>query len=268
MARTCAYCGASGPLTGEHVVPAFLYRENPGQKLGFNEKARRFLEFEAIVRDVCETCNSGVLSALDTYGQQFVYENGCHRTFTKRHTVPILYDHNRLLRWLLKLSYNAMRFAGRDPGVLASSIGFVRGLMPLSLRAALFVEVVRDAVLEEELTYATPGGIGTTRRLSAKRFRFGEMKHVGQLPRGGQCRLVGLNAFYLYTVLLEDGADDRDWLMLTRALHEVAPQAVELSPRKRSVRVKVSKRTIVEAYEHQAAKDLPAWLEYLTQGGA
>src|SRR5262245_37975395 len=49
MARTCAYCGNPGPLTREHVVPDFLYRDFPDQKLGYHEQAKKFLTFDAMV---------------------------------------------------------------------------------------------------------------------------------------------------------------------------------------------------------------------------
>ena len=265
--RTCAYCGVPGPLTRDHVVPDFLYRSYPDQKLGYNEKARRFLEFEAIVRDVCAHCNSGVLSSLDAYGERFVRDNRCGRTFTKRPTVLIHYDHELLLRWLLKLSYNAVRFAGREPGLLGFCTGFIRGVASLPYNVALFIEIVRDAILPEEVQYSTPDASGVTRRLSARRFRFGETSSDGDLP-AGQCRLVGLNAFYLYVVLLPQAANSTAGRGLIGALRQVAPQAVQLAPRRRAVRVRVSKRTIIEAYWHQAVKDLPAWSEYLASGGA
>lgn len=267
MARHCAYCGQMGLLTAEHVVPQFLYRDYPDHKLGYNEKAKRFLTFEAIVKDVCSTCNSGVLSSLDTYGKQFVHDNGCERTFTKRPILSVRYDHQLLLRWLLKLSYNAVRFAGHAPGLLASCTGFIRGVSPLTLQTALFVEIVRDAVLPEELEYSTPDGSGVTRRLSAGRFRFGEAKVLQGPPLGGQCRLVGLNAFYLYILLLRQDATETARSSLAMLRH-MAPQAVQLLSHKRVARVRVSRRTIVDTYLHQAMKDLPAWRRYLRAGDA
>lgn len=268
MSRRCAYCGESGPLTREHVVPDFLYRDHPDQKLGYNQNAKKFLTFEAIVRDVCSSCNSGVLSSLDAYGQEFVRENRCDRTFTKRPTLLIRYEHELLLRWLLKLSYNAVRFAGRDPGLLASCTGYVRGVGPLPHQATLLVEVVRDAVLAEELPYSSPDASGVTNRLSAQRFRFGEARTLEGARLSGQCRLIALNAFYFYIILLPPPAGHAGGISPFRALRDIAPQAVRLPPGKRGVRVRVAKRTIVDAYRHQAEEDLPAWLDYLSSAGA
>jgi len=44
--RVCAYCGRPGPLTREHVCPAFLYKLFPRQNFGLNQKAGRFMSSE------------------------------------------------------------------------------------------------------------------------------------------------------------------------------------------------------------------------------
>lgn len=78
--KTCAYCGSRGPFSREHVIPAFLYRQYPDQKFGLHPKASRYIEWEAVVGDVCSACNSGSLSSLDAYAKAFTERNRCHRT--------------------------------------------------------------------------------------------------------------------------------------------------------------------------------------------
>ena len=102
--KICAYCGACGPFSREHVIPAFLYRRYPRQKLGYNLKAGRYIEYEAVVSDVCTACNSGPLSKLDAYAKAFTEQNRCHRSFRSRPTIRLVYDYELLLRWLLTVS--------------------------------------------------------------------------------------------------------------------------------------------------------------------
>jgi hypothetical protein len=62
----------------------------------------------ATVRDVCEDCNGGALSALDAYGKEL--DDQFFATFVKTPvSVTFRYSYDRLLRWLLKLSYNNAR---------------------------------------------------------------------------------------------------------------------------------------------------------------
>lgn len=54
-------------MTKEHILPRFLYRQFPTQKTGYNARAGKFMTWEPQVRDVCEACDSGPLSFLDSY---------------------------------------------------------------------------------------------------------------------------------------------------------------------------------------------------------
>ena len=60
------------------------------------------------VRDTCEDCNGGVLSQLDNYASTLDREYFLHIVGSAQN-IEFKYDFNRLLRWLLKLSYNDER---------------------------------------------------------------------------------------------------------------------------------------------------------------
>lgn len=74
MAKTCSFCGAAAPLTGEHVLPAWLGRiglpndpvtHTVGRLNRSPDERGMSAPFVRKVRDVCAACNGGWISALD-----------------------------------------------------------------------------------------------------------------------------------------------------------------------------------------------------------
>ncbi|MCE0876929.1 HNH endonuclease [Pseudomonas monteilii] len=108
----CAYCKQEASATREHVIPAFIYRfqkQFEASVIGWNEVARKMVGGEHQVKDVCETCNSGVLSSLDAYGKELLDSNGfLTQNYTKL-SADLTYDYDQLARWLLKISFNSTR---------------------------------------------------------------------------------------------------------------------------------------------------------------
>lgn len=79
MARTCIFCGSSGPLSKEHVLGDWLTRigldlepvEHMAGRL--NRIGRDMgvaLPFRQRVRDVCAPCNGGWMSRLEQVAQR------------------------------------------------------------------------------------------------------------------------------------------------------------------------------------------------------
>jgi hypothetical protein len=104
--RVCAYCGEAGKPTREEVMPLFLSDNRPKYRTivdHYRGKVRRGRITP--VKGVCADCNGVTLSALDTYvsaldRDYFLNIIGFSPKITFR------YHFDRLLRWLLKLSYN------------------------------------------------------------------------------------------------------------------------------------------------------------------
>lgn len=260
--KRCAYCHESGSLTREHIIPAFLYRLHPDQKFGYLKKADRYLEYEAVVRDVCRSCNSGLLRSLDDYGKLFYEQNRCYRTFKSQLRINVRYDYEMLLRWLLKISYNAVRAAGGDTNTLSACANFILYSAPLPFQVNLLIEVIRNAPINDDERLSLLPELRHIDSLSAKRFRVGS---VFDLPEGSVCRFVAINAFYFYIILLPAESPRQRMGSVVRGLRLSIPQMFRLSPTGKSREVKVSKRTIREAYMDQAKSELPAWIRYTTE---
>lgn len=109
---TCAYCTEDRPLSREHIWPSWLV-EKLDHRLRYSEKAKKLFYGDLTIRDVCEICNNGPLSVLDSYGR-VLYDK--YFSEMKIDSNPILfeYDYSLLARWLLKLSFNAARASKSD----------------------------------------------------------------------------------------------------------------------------------------------------------
>jgi hypothetical protein len=262
--KTCAYCGSSGPFSREHIIPDFLYRQYPDQKFGYNEKAGGYVEWEGVVKDVCTTCNSGALSDLDAYAKSFTEKNRCHRTFQSRPTILLYYDYDLLLRWLLKCTYNAMRHADRDTSEISKNTSYILGSGPLPFKPELYVELIRDEPIPERKRHTLPGELKDMPFIPSKVFRLGE---VSSLNLDYPCfsRFVAINAYYFYFMLFPLITDPEEFRAVLNTLRHLCPQIVRLKPTKRSVDVRVSKRTALDAKESQLLWELPAWRKYLSQ---
>lgn len=113
----CRYCSVDEKMSGEHIIPSFIYKfvnDSGLPNLGWNQRAKNIISAEFKVADVCKGCNNGPLSDLDAYGQKFLTSNGFLTQLFLKTTTDIYYDYNLLLRWLMKISYNAAA-ACNDP---------------------------------------------------------------------------------------------------------------------------------------------------------
>jgi hypothetical protein len=108
MTKRCVYCGKSGPLTREHVFPESLSNAVlPESGFYFIGGANKKVLAAPTIRDVCATCNNVTLSALDSYGKELaeIYFGN----FIEKEAVTFEYKYDVLLKWLLKVLFNANR---------------------------------------------------------------------------------------------------------------------------------------------------------------
>lgn len=107
--KVCSFCKQihQEVLTKKHVFPNFLYKKYPDYKFGFNGGTGKHTFSVDQVKDVCKKCNNEVLSNLDNYVKRL-----CDKYFDNfiiNEPVEFKYDYHLLLRWILKVSYNAAR---------------------------------------------------------------------------------------------------------------------------------------------------------------
>lgn len=74
MPRTCAFCGSTGPISGEDVLPRWLYKATGSQPKGTHivghdgtpVKTWVALPYHTTSRRVCRACNTGWMATLET----------------------------------------------------------------------------------------------------------------------------------------------------------------------------------------------------------
>jgi hypothetical protein len=149
----CVYCGQDGVLTREHVVPSFLYdyvdREALGGLTGWNEATKSRVGGEHKVKDVCANCNNIVLSTLDAYGKEFLSTNGLLAPLYVE-KLRVRYDYDLLLRWLLKIQFNAARASKFTSPPSAEHVDYILNgrNRPPQNRVFLLCELLRPHKIE------------------------------------------------------------------------------------------------------------------------
>lgn len=151
----CTYCDKTGKLTREHVIPRW-YNDAPGEAETFSARAPlTHVQGDLIVRDVCRVCNNGVLSDLDGYGKT-LYERYFASTVYAGETITLEYDGSRLLRWLLKLSYNSARAQNADVRVLREYRRVVLGELPIPNRIRCWLRLVTPTFFDPSTKVIRP----------------------------------------------------------------------------------------------------------------
>lgn len=177
MNATCAYCHATKSLTREHIVPRFLYKKNPLAKLGYNLKADRFLSWEAQIKDVCSRCNNERLSSVDAYLQKCCEANGIDKLITEESEVLFKYDFHWLCRALLKITYNCLRFKGKDLNWIEPFSDYILNgrTLPSNRGVKIGVEVVPCHKIKERERKYLPEEASDWRYLPPHMIRIGQI---------------------------------------------------------------------------------------------
>jgi len=145
----CAYCNMPCQPTREHVVPRW-YNDTPGESETFSARAPfTHIKGDIVVRDVCSVCNGGALSALDSYGKA-MYEQYFTSQVYEGDTVDFEYDGNRLIRWLLKLSYNSSRAQNADVTILRAYRDAMLGKVPIPPQIRCWLHLVPSTSFDDE----------------------------------------------------------------------------------------------------------------------
>ena len=155
----------------------------------FSAQAQRVFGADLVVKDVCATCNNGPLSELDAYACA-LFDNYFCKVIERNETVDFRYEHDKLLRWLLKISYYSARTTKAD-------LIFYRPLRDYILGVA-----VKPAFVSATLDIVVPSIVnGIT--LEPKATRCARVL-LGKTRSWICVRLVAINSFYFYIVITEE----------------------------------------------------------------
>lgn len=152
MAKTCIYCEQPGKLTREHVLADFLTRRSIKKGLYFTSAVNKYIEGAPTVRDVCATCNNGVLSKLDNYGSE-LYD----KYFANPIVAPIRlqFREDDLCRWVLKSIFNGQRSFGGIFSPYLPYRGYILGTSAAPNRLTIFCGIMGPSIVEGRLQFPT-----------------------------------------------------------------------------------------------------------------
>jgi hypothetical protein len=112
----CSYCDQEQPLVREDLIPEWFHTHVPA----WDEPARArgwMVRTDLQVDDICTDCHDR-LARPARYGRQ-LFEEQLVRYLYADSAEGFVPDHPMLVRWLLRLSYDAARLHGEELGVLA-----------------------------------------------------------------------------------------------------------------------------------------------------
>lgn len=152
---SCAYCDAFCQPTREHIVPRW-YSLTPGDSETFNARQPfTHLKGDLMVKDVCATCNGGVLSRMDAYGKK-LYDELFSVTARYGDVTDVSFDVIQLSRWLLKLSFNSGRANGTDLPVLKQYRDAILGKEYLGQNFFIACHLIGPSIADETQNLIRP----------------------------------------------------------------------------------------------------------------
>jgi len=196
MARTCAFCGAHGRLTREHIWPkGIINRVDYGSRFTGQGKV---ISGDLTIADVCEHCNNGPLSSLDAYICQ-LYDQYFHQFHDKGSSVVFEYDWWRLGNWFLKASFNAARASrnATDIKILSRCTDFVRGIDQRQPDLAIWADLTEPSYLAQK----NDCGIYTAKKMQPRMTRFATISIPDTTLDHYTLRMVAINSFYFYLAI-------------------------------------------------------------------
>lgn len=172
-------------------MPSSILERVPKDSVRYIESADKAILGDPVIKDVCGTCNGGVLSALDAYGCTLFDEQFCNAP-TPATPVTFTYDFNQLARWLLKISFNSARSSKHaDADVLANYVpDITQGTTP---RVTICLELIEPAIGESQ----TDSGIVVVEKINPTTLRISRiLLKDGFVPSLHIVRLVAIQAYW------------------------------------------------------------------------
>lgn len=195
--RKCAYCGCSESLSREHIFPGSIIKRVGATLLTINDKSDTAFKSDLVVKDVCETCNNGILSDLD---RKFcaLFDEYMRSAIQPGQGAELEYEYHALLRFLLKVTYNSAR-ASSD-GVKATStlkkfVPYILGNIGAAPDVMLRLQIVTSAKKFNTVTQEVEGLI------EANLLRSCKISYDGPQKSNFIIRLVAFNSFWFYLIL-------------------------------------------------------------------
>lgn len=195
--RKCAYCGTAENLSREHIFPASIIKRYEDDLISVSDKSDKAFKADLVVKDVCKSCNNGILSSIDSQLLN-IFVKYMHSPVQPGDSVKLSFDYNTLLRALLKISYNSARASSdgiKAVSTLKKYIPFILGKTKSAPSIILRLQIVTSAKKFNTETNKIEGMIEANILRSAK------IPYDGPQKANFIVRLVALNSFWFYLIV-------------------------------------------------------------------
>lgn len=214
--KICPYCGNemgedARKITQEHVIPKSLLQLYPEQDITFDLK-RNIVNNDGItIGDVCEVCNGGVLSQLDSYGKELIASNFYHPYQYEDYyqVFQIELDTEKFMRWILKILYNEIRREKKPTDEIEKYIPFIMTGEAVTARAGFFLGLhVNLNPMSEEYFGIKPLQINMEPQFFAEDFRRGADQVRFSIVGKKQSFSIRFGNCIVYVVFWDENADE------------------------------------------------------------
>jgi hypothetical protein len=234
LSRKCAYCGAVGNLSKEHVWPSGFLERLEGKYANYSPKSGKVHGGEYIVHDVCKICNNEKLAPLDSYfcslyDKYFLNPKGFNEE------VVFEYDYDLLARALLKIAYNTARSAGSETSPFERIVDYIRDGRIRSDGFAVIGELVAPTVLiESNGSTLIPKEIRPNMHRSALAMLISPNGHAVLL------RMIAINSFFFHLLIAREPFDQTIFDKAVQEFIDRVSGAVLLKPTYKNIILRTS----------------------------
>lgn len=195
--RCCAFCGAQKNLSREHIFPNGVIRKFDDGMLSLNDKSDKVFKSDLVVKDVCESCNSGVLSEIDS---RFItlFEDNMLQPLQPGDNVDFEFNYNDLLRELLKISFNSARASSdgfKAVAALRKYVPYILGKIDDASDVMLRLQIVTSSKRLNTETNQIEG------MMKAELLRSCKVDYNGLSHSNFMIRLLAFNSFWFYLII-------------------------------------------------------------------
>lgn len=195
--RECAYCGITENLSREHIFPGSIIKRYEEELLSINDKSDNVFKADLIVKDVCEVCNNGVLSNLDSQLIS-IFDDYMLQPIQPGDGAELSFDYHSLLRVLLKISYNSARASSdgiKAINALKKYVPYILGKANVAPDVMLRLQIVTSSKKLNPVTLQVEG------MMEAEILRSCKISYDGPQKSSFIVRLVAFNSFWFYLIL-------------------------------------------------------------------
>lgn len=206
MGKVCAYCRQETILTKEHIWPNGFIQRFDKSALTYTKKVNKFFKSDPVVKDVCAICNNVKLSAVDAYLCS-LYDNYFHKIIAAGESAKFGYSYDKLLRGLLKISYNSSRTQVENETVInlhskCSEYILGSGYRPQNVMLRLLV-VTSSKMYDPS--------VGTEKTFEPDFFRCTDIAYDGALCNRFIVRMVAVKSYWFYIIFSKKKENRAKW---------------------------------------------------------